>query len=123
MTQITLYTGGGVSFSPQYAEGRTVSSFVRLVADEGMMLTNGEVSIECVDVLSTDVNAWSEVPYVEPNPEPTADPATPAWDIHSTTAFAVGNRVTSDGTVYECIKAHNASWTRQPPNAEYWRTV
>ena len=47
----------------------------------------------------------------------------PAWDIRSTTAFAVGDRVTSEGTIYECIKAHNASWTRQPPNEEYWRTT
>lgn len=75
MRQITLYTGGGVTFSPQYAEGRTVSSFVRLVADEGMMLTNGEISTECVDVLSTDVNAWSEVEGEVPEPEPTADEA------------------------------------------------
>ena len=75
MTQITLYTGGGVTFSPQYAEGRTVSSFVRLVADEGMMLEKGNITTLCIDVLKTDAPNWNEVPYVEPIPEPTADEA------------------------------------------------
>ena len=66
------------------------------------------------------VEIWEFVPNPEPDPE---SETYPAWDIHSSTSFSVGDRVTSEGTVYECIKTHNASWTRQPPNAEYWRTV
>lgn len=74
-------------------------------------------------MLRADTLEWE---LVELPPVPAPDPESetyPAWDIRSTTSFAVGDRVTSEGTVYECIKAHNASWTRQPPNAEYWRTV
>lgn len=74
-------------------------------------------------MLRADTLEW-ELVELPPVPEPDPESETyPAWDIRSSTSFAVGDRVTSDGTVYECIKAHNASWTRQPPNAEYWRTV
>ena len=66
MTQITLYTGGGVSLSPVYAEGRMESSYVRLVADDGMMLKKGEQYAACVDVLKSDFANWSEVEYEEP---------------------------------------------------------
>lgn len=69
MTKITLYTGGGVSLSPVYAEGRTESNYVRLVADDGMMLVKGEQTAVCVDVLKTDAENWSEVEYVEPEPD------------------------------------------------------
>lgn len=75
MKQITLYTGGGVSLSPVYVEGRTESDYVRLVADDGMMLEKGNITTLCVDVPKTDAPKWSEVPYVEPVPEPTADEA------------------------------------------------
>ena len=74
MKQITLYTGGGVSLSPVYADGRTESDYVRLVADEGMMLKKGEVTLMCVDVLKEDASNWNEIEYVEPD-EPTADEA------------------------------------------------
>ena len=75
MRQITLYTGGGVTFSPNWVEGRAESSYIRLVADDGMMLEKGNITTLCIDVLKTDAPNWSEVPYVEPIPEPTADEA------------------------------------------------
>lgn len=81
MTTIKLYTGGGVSLSPQDGDGRRESNFVRLVADDGMMLTNGERSATVVDVLKTDVSNWSEVPYVEPEEEPTVEDKAEAYDI------------------------------------------
>ncbi|MBO4543242.1 MAG: hypothetical protein J5725_08700 [Bacteroidales bacterium] len=61
MRTITLYTGGGVSLSPVYADGRTVSNYVRLVADDGKMLTNGERELFCADVLAADVGNWTEI--------------------------------------------------------------
>lgn len=60
MTKKILYTGGGVSLSPIYAEGRTESSYVRLIADEGMAITNGEVITVCVDVPAADVDKWAD---------------------------------------------------------------
>lgn len=66
MTIITLYTGGGVSFSPNYEEGRTESACVRLVADEGMMLVKGDIAATCVDVPRAEAGDWQEVEYVEP---------------------------------------------------------
>lgn len=65
MTKITLYTGGGVSLSPVYAEGRAESNYVRLIANEGMMLQKDEQTAECVDVLKTDVANWSEVEFAD----------------------------------------------------------
>lgn len=69
MTIVKLYTGGGVSYSPEYAEGRTESDYVRLVADDGMMLTDGERTALCLDVPVTEVERWSETKYEEPEDE------------------------------------------------------
>lgn len=99
--------------------------FVRTYSDANRYVVGGAPAGEYTEAIDP---AELGRTYIEgnliPDDDHPADPDTyPAWDIRSTTSFAVGDRVTSDGTVYECIKAHNASWTRQPPNAEYWRTV
>ena len=60
MIQKTLYTGNGVSLSPNYKEGRTISRYVRLIADEGMAITNGETVTVCVDVLAEDAEKWTD---------------------------------------------------------------
>lgn len=74
MTIIKLYTGGGVSYSPEYAEGRTESDFVRLVADEGMGITDGIIVTTVVD--TNDPERWvdCEMPE-EPEEDPHADEA------------------------------------------------
>ena len=73
MTQITLYTGGGVSLSPVYEEGRTQSAYIRLVADEGKALQKGEIITTCIDVLATDVSNWTEIDEPEPQDDPTPE--------------------------------------------------
>lgn len=60
MIQKTLYTGAGVSLSPIYAEGRAESKYVRLIADDGMAITNGVTVTVCVDVLRTDTDRWAD---------------------------------------------------------------
>lgn len=80
MTKIILYTGNGVSLSPVYADGRTESAYIRLVADDGKMLKRGEQTAICIDVLAKDVDAWTEVDYVEPK-ESTAEDKAEAFDI------------------------------------------
>lgn len=50
MIKVALYTGAGVSLSPLCPDGAKLSSFVRLVADEGMGLTrDNEHYFLCVD--------------------------------------------------------------------------
>lgn len=60
MIQKTLYTGNGVSLSPIWAEGRTESRYVRLIADEGRAITDGETVTVCVDVLAEDAQKWTD---------------------------------------------------------------
>lgn len=67
MTILSLYTGNGVSLSPKNAEGRTLSNYVRLVADEDKAITNGSQITSCVDVLSSDVDNWSDCELIEDN--------------------------------------------------------
>lgn len=55
-----LYTGNGVSLSPIEAEGRKLSAYVRLVAEDGMAITNGNTVTTCVDVLATDAPNWTD---------------------------------------------------------------
>ena len=77
MIQKTLYTGNGVSLSPMYAEGRTESKYVRLIADDGKAVTNGVTVTTCVDVLKADVGNWTdcELPPEEAGEELTAEEA------------------------------------------------
>ena len=58
MTIMKLYTGGGVSLSPQDGEGRTESDFVRLVADDGKGITDGNTITTCVDTKTPE--AWTD---------------------------------------------------------------
>lgn len=78
MTRITLYTGGGVSLSPVYAEGRTESAYVRLVADDGKALQKGDVIASVIDVLISDAENWTEID--EPQYDDDID-AAEAFDI------------------------------------------
>lgn len=73
MIKKTLFTGNGVSLSPIWAEGRTESRYVRLIADEGMAITNGDTVTVCVDVLAEDANNWRDcdMPPVEESEETT----------------------------------------------------
>lgn len=69
MIKKTLYTGNGVSLSPIYAEGRTESHYVRLIADDGMAITNGETITVCVDVLTEDAHNWTDCELPDEAPE------------------------------------------------------
>lgn len=60
MNIITLHTGNGASLSPN-PTGRIESDYVRLVADDGKMLTNGLNSAYCIDVHKSNVSEWIEV--------------------------------------------------------------
>ena len=60
MRQITMYTGDGVSLSPQNGEGRTVSQYTRLIADNGKAITNGSIVTICIDVPSAEIVNWSD---------------------------------------------------------------
>ncbi len=65
MKTLTLYTGGGVSISPSSGDGRTKSAYVRLVAEDGKILQNGEIAAFCIDVLAENADVWTEVDYIE----------------------------------------------------------
>lgn len=62
MQKITLYrfirTDGGVSVSPVKPDSEYTELY-RLVADEGMALTDGETVTTCTDTAEPD--AWSEI--------------------------------------------------------------
>lgn len=64
MQTITLYRytrpDGGVTVSPEQPdEGTAYELRYRLIADEGLSLTNGEVFTQCTDTATPD--EWQEV--------------------------------------------------------------
>ena len=67
MITMKLYTGNGVSLSPINTEGRKLSAYVRLVAEDGMAITNGSRVTTCADVLAIDASNWKdcEAPIIE----------------------------------------------------------
>lgn len=70
-----LYTGNGVSLSPIDAEGRKLSAYVRLVAEDGMAITNGSTVATCADVLATDAPNWTDCEAPAEEDEVTAEEA------------------------------------------------
>nr|DAV01121.1 MAG TPA: hypothetical protein [Bacteriophage sp.] len=74
MIEMKLYTGGGVSFSPVQREGSVESDYVRLVADEGYAITNGDDVTTVIDVPKADVSNWSDCALpTPPDPDPDID--------------------------------------------------
>ena len=78
MRQIPLYSGNGASLSPN-GEGRTLSAYVRLVADDGMILKNGELETSVIDILASTTSEWEEISA--PDSEPTVEDKAEAYDI------------------------------------------
>lgn len=73
MTVLKLYTGRGVSYSTEYAEGRVESDFVRLVADEGMGITDGVIAATVVD--TNDPERWTDCELPDEPEDVSADVA------------------------------------------------
>lgn len=69
MQTIPLYKyereGGGVTVSPIMPETTEYTEMYRLVADEGKILTNGEIQTSCADVETID--GWEEIDNPEEN--------------------------------------------------------
>ena len=83
MKQVILYTGNGVSLSPVYAEGRTESKYIRLIADDGKAITNGASVTVCVDVLKENASLWTdcELPTEEEETMTETEQKANAYDI------------------------------------------
>lgn len=66
MQKMTLYRftrpDGGVTVSPVKPEGEYTEMF-RLMADEGMVLTDGVITTACTD--TNNVEVWTEIEFVE----------------------------------------------------------
>ena len=69
MIIMELYTGGGVSLSPLPGEGRHLSGYVRLVADEGRAITDGSTVTTCVDVPADRAGDWTDCEAIEETEE------------------------------------------------------
>ena len=67
MIQKPLYTGNGVSLSPVWEEGRTESAYVRLIAEEGMAITDGVTVAACVDVPEENTALWRDCEETAPD--------------------------------------------------------
>ena len=54
---------GKITVSPKMPENKPYTEVYRLIADDGMILTNGEIQTPCIDVDSTD--GWTEITETE----------------------------------------------------------
>lgn len=65
MRIVRLYSGNGVSYTLEFADGMKEADKVRLIADEGKAITNGIVTLTCKDVNPEEVNNWSDCEFTE----------------------------------------------------------
>lgn len=73
MKKKQLYKSDSIYLTEHPGEGCTESRYVRLIADEGMAITNGKTITVCVDVLAENAQNWTdcELPTVEESEEAT----------------------------------------------------
>lgn len=56
------YTGrNGIITSLVYLEDAKYYPMYRLIADEGKMLTNGELKVKFIDIFVEDLDKWTEI--------------------------------------------------------------
>ena len=63
MKKIELYRyedGATIVITPVQRQPEDTPRKYRLIADEGMELTDGETVVSCIDVLCANVDAWQE---------------------------------------------------------------
>lgn len=68
MQKINLYryeTNGKVTITPNAKNTNDEPSRMRLVADEGYILTNGETNAPAVDIKLDEVELWTEVSEID----------------------------------------------------------
>lgn len=61
-----LYTSDTATFTPVYADGVRETDMVRLIADDGRAITNGELVGTCFDVKANSVSNWTDCDLPEP---------------------------------------------------------
>jgi hypothetical protein len=67
----TLYRkSGAYSYSLTQDAGAIESGLVRLIADEGMALTNGADTASAIDVTESDAMVWTEIPLPPADTDP-----------------------------------------------------
>lgn len=83
MVQKQLYTTEAAYLTEHPGENCTISLFVRLIAEEGKAITDGETVTVCVDVLKENVPLWTdcEMPPEEPEPMTETEQKARAYDI------------------------------------------
>ena len=56
------YTGrNGIITSLVHLEDAKFFPMYRLIADEGKVLTNGEVTLKSIDIFAEDLDKWTEI--------------------------------------------------------------
>lgn len=68
MVEKQLYTSDSVYLTERKIGN--LSDFIRLIADDGKAITNGETVTVCVDVLKENVPLWTDCDLREYEPEP-----------------------------------------------------
>lgn len=61
--KVYRYLGrNGIITTPILIEGVNPIVMYRLIAGEGMTLTNGEICVQMIDAFNDEVNNWHEIP-------------------------------------------------------------
>lgn len=76
MRTATLYTGGGKTFSPVCGDDMVESGYIRLIAEEGRAVTDGQRVLFVTDVRKEEAGSWYDCDAPEElETDPTAEEA------------------------------------------------
>lgn len=60
MERKQLYKTNSIYLTEYNSEGRTKTNYIRLIAEDGKAITDGETVTNTVDVLATDIDNWHD---------------------------------------------------------------
>jgi hypothetical protein len=64
--KIYRYLGrNGIITTPILLEGTSPIIMYRLIADEHMILSNGEINVRMIDVFPDELENWCEIPMID----------------------------------------------------------
>ena len=82
MQEVNLYRyeiNGQVTITPNRRNEIDAPSRIRLIADNGYILTNGEAKVPAIDITIEDISLWNEI--VEEEPQTDIELKAQAYDI------------------------------------------
>ncbi|MEV0586948.1 lytic polysaccharide monooxygenase [Nonomuraea sp. NPDC050310] len=120
----TTFTNWTINLPQRSGRHILYSIWQRVVGSNEAFYTCSDVDFGGPTPTSSPTPTPTSSPTSSPTPSPTTSPTQPGGTWKSGTAYRQGDRVSYNGSTYECLQPHTAIQGWEPPNVPaLWRRV